>query len=71
MATLREEPAEAFEEGELGDPFKIDYRLLPLAPAPSTKQPSLWELYLLGVRPSAPYFPVQPEPPVLWKRRRT
>jgi hypothetical protein len=71
MATVRDETAEEFDEGELGDPLKIDYRLLPLAPAPSTKQPSLWELFLLGLRPSAPHFPAQPEPLVLWKRRET
>jgi hypothetical protein len=65
------EPAGNPEEGELGDPFKIDYRILPLAPAPSTKPPTLRELFRLGWQSSAPYFPVQPEPLVLWKRRET
>lgn len=52
------ELANETHELELGDPYEIPYSLLPLAPAPSTRQPSLWELFLLGLRPSAPYFPL-------------
>ena len=55
------EMAETIDAAELGDPYAIDYRILPLAPAPSTRQPSLWELFLLGLRSSAPYFALRPE----------
>jgi hypothetical protein len=63
--------AEEMDLAEPGDPFAIDYRILPLAPAPSNKPPTLRELFRLGWESSAPYFPVQPEPPALWKRRGT
>lgn len=54
-----------------GDPLQIDYRLLPLAPAPSNKPPTLWELFLLGFRSSAPYFAVDLEAAAARKRRGT
>jgi hypothetical protein len=53
---------------EFEDPFKIPYELLPLAPPPSTKPTSLWELFLLGSRPSAP-FPLPSEAAAVRKRR--
>lgn len=69
MATVRDETAEKFEEGELGDPFKIDYRLLPLAPAPSNKPATLWELFLLGWRRPVPWFALELEADLPRKRR--
>lgn len=55
------ELAEEMETEELGDPFRIDYRLLPLAPAPSSKPPTLWELFLLGWRRPVPWFALELE----------
>lgn len=53
------EPQDELEEVKLGDPYKIPYELLPLAPPPSTKPPTMWELYLLGFQ-RAPDFPTGP-----------
>lgn len=61
------EPQDETEEGTLGDPYKIPYHILPLAPAPSTKPPSLWELFRLGAE-RAPHFP---SGPLDFRRRRS
>lgn len=63
------ELAEETETEELGDPFQIDYRLLPLAPAPSYKPPTMWELFLLGWRRPVPWFAVQMDEAAARKRR--
>jgi hypothetical protein len=52
-------PSDDSPEEKFEDPFKIPYHILPLAPPPSTKEPSLWELFLLGFE-RAPRFPTTP-----------
>jgi hypothetical protein len=52
-------PLDDSREGEFEDPLKIPYEILPLAPPPSTKEPSLWELFLLSFE-RAPRFPTAP-----------
>lgn len=49
-------PEDDDEEIVLGDPYKIPYELLPLAPPASTKPPTMWELFLLSFE-RAPVFP--------------
>jgi hypothetical protein len=67
---LHKDPAEVVDEVvELGDPYKIDYALLPDAPARPERELSLWELFRLAWNPGTPKFPPQSEATLVRRRK--